>query len=319
MGVPSGELTIAAESRAALESVPGTTMSGSSAAIWNSVLVCTWELPMSVEAFEKGPTPDQSVVLVTRGHLRFESFSGGMWRGAECRPGFVRLTAGGHANRIRWHSTDAETIETVHIYFPRTLVDATYEEYRRANAPRGEAPAVLLFEDPTSLHVCTSLANAARVAAPELYAQSAAQFAVAHLISLQNRRTSSLEDERHIGTLGRRRLAAVLEFMAVNFAKPLTLDELAREANVSRFHFVQLFRREVGVTPHQHLILLRLDAAARMLSMSDASVQLIARACGYSTSAHFAKSFAQRYGVTPSSYRLHATETLVRSALTVRE
>lgn len=214
------------------------------------------------------------------------------------------MTAGGNGNRLRWSASDDQTIETLNLYIPRGLVDATREEYRRAGRPsRDDVLDALFFDDPVIARVCVALVDAASAAASELYAQSAAQFIVTHLLSLQSRSSSHCDAERSVGSLPRRRLDAILDYMAANYARPLTLDELAREAHVSRFHFVELFRQEVGVTPHQHLIALRLEAATTMLLCTDASVQFIAEACGYATGAHFAKAFGTRYGSTPSVYR----------------
>lgn len=254
-------------------------------------------------------SPDQLVVLLTRGRCRVESFSGGAWRAAEYRPGTGGLTAGGNANRLRWSAPDDRTIETLNVYVPRGLVDATLDEYRRAGSPaRADVLDVLFFDDPVIARVCVALTDAAAgAAASELYAQSAAQFIVTHLLSLQSRSAPPSNAQRSVGSLPRRRLDAVLDYMAANYARQLTLDELAREAHVSRFHFVQLFRQEVGVTPHQHLIALRLGAATRMLLRTDSSVHAIAEACGYATGAHFAKAFGRRYGSTPSAYRSRAT------------
>ena len=60
--------------------------------------------------------------------------------------------------------------------------------------------------------------------------------------------------------------------------KPLSLDDLAREAGVSRFHFVALFRRRAGVTPYQFLIAVRLRAAASLLRETAMPVAAVAAA-----------------------------------------
>ena len=110
-------------------------------------------------------------------------------------------------------------------------------------------------------------------------------------------------DDRSPGILTDRRLSRVVEFMSRHFAEPLTLDRLAREACLSRYHFARLFTAKVGQSPHRYLAGIRLDAARRMLETTDQSVAAIGAACGYPASSHFAAAFTARYGASPRDFR----------------
>ena len=55
------------------------------------------------------------------------------------------------------------------------------------------------------------------------------------------------------------------ENLHAHHAAPLTLDELAGQANLSRYHFLRLFRAALGATPHQYLIRVRLERAKALL------------------------------------------------------
>jgi AraC-like DNA-binding protein len=64
---------------------------------------------------------------------------------------------------------------------------------------------------------------------------------------------------------------------------PLTIDNVAREAAMSPFHFIRQFRALFGETPHQWRIQARLDRARRLLALGDCSVTDICMEVGFSS------------------------------------
>ena len=83
----------------------------------------------------------------------------------------------------------------------------------------------------------------------------------------------------------------------------LTLEELARQANLSPYHFARLFKRQVGYSPHDFLINARLELAKFYLLSTDRTVKQIAYSCGFSSECGFCTSFRKRLKMTPSEYR----------------
>jgi AraC-like DNA-binding protein len=86
------------------------------------------------------------------------------------------------------------------------------------------------------------------------------------------------------------------------YMQDLTLESLAEEARLSRYHFLRAFRREVGVTPHAYLTSRRI-AAAKQLLAGEAALSEVALACGFYDQSHFSRSFKGTTGVTPGQYR----------------
>jgi AraC-like DNA-binding protein len=84
---------------------------------------------------------------------------------------------------------------------------------------------------------------------------------------------------------------------------PLTIDDLAREAAMSPFHFIRRFSALFGETPHQVRIQARLDRARNLLALSDDSVTDICMEVGFSSLGSFSALFARRIGAPPSAYR----------------
>ena len=99
------------------------------------------------------------------------------------------------------------------------------------------------------------------------------------------------------------RIGRTLARMAAEFDQPLGLDELARTAGLSRFHYVRVFRALTGETPHQHLIGLRLRAAADRLIETREPVTEIAFAVGFNDLSHFNATFRRAFGQAPGAWR----------------
>jgi AraC-like DNA-binding protein len=86
------------------------------------------------------------------------------------------------------------------------------------------------------------------------------------------------------------------------YAEPLTLAALAREANMSSFHFLREFRRTFGETPRRYVSLVRLEHA-RDLVARGAPVTEACHAVGFSSLGSFSTAFAGRYGCSPRAFR----------------
>ena len=91
--------------------------------------------------------------------------------------------------------------------------------------------------------------------------------------------------------------------MRENLASTVSLEDLAREAGVSRFHLLRLYKKLYGQTPLQRLTFLRMEEAKRLLKGGNETIPTVAARCGYENPSHFATAFRRVVGVTPRSYR----------------
>ncbi len=87
------------------------------------------------------------------------------------------------------------------------------------------------------------------------------------------------------------------------FDEPIVLADAAAEADLSAWHFLRLFRRAFGETPHQFLTRLRLDRAKDLLTVSGRSVTDICFDVGFSSLGSFSTLFARRVGHSPVAFR----------------
>jgi AraC family transcriptional regulator len=104
-----------------------------------------------------------------------------------------------------------------------------------------------------------------------------------------------------------RRLRRAIELMHENYNRDLDLEEIAGAAYLSSFYFQRLFKRLMGVSPHEYLANIRMERARALLLSSNQSVTAVARAVGFRSQSHFARIFRAANGVSPLAFRASAT------------
>lgn len=101
--------------------------------------------------------------------------------------------------------------------------------------------------------------------------------------------------------------------------EPIRLDDLARAAMLSPYHFHRVFQAIVGETPAEFVRRLRLEKALRLMALARPPLlSQIAMACGFASPADFSRSFKQKFGLPPSVFDIHARRALHAEALEPR-
>lgn len=100
-----------------------------------------------------------------------------------------------------------------------------------------------------------------------------------------------------------RRLNAARDFLAENYDRVLTLEDVANEACFSPFHFQRQFKRAFQESPHEFLTRIRLEQAQKLLRQSDLTVSEICLEVGYESLGSFSTLFARRAGCPPTDFR----------------
>lgn len=101
----------------------------------------------------------------------------------------------------------------------------------------------------------------------------------------------------------RRRATRAALWIDANAQEPVDLDGAAAQAGLSSFHFLRVFSRVFGVTPHQYLIRRRLGHAARLLADDTMPVTELAFHVGFGDLSNFVRSFGQAAGMSPTQFR----------------
>ncbi len=104
----------------------------------------------------------------------------------------------------------------------------------------------------------------------------------------------------------RRRAVAAALWLDAHAAGSVDPGMLASAAGLSRYHFLRVFTRVLGVTPHQYLLRARVRRAAKLLIEDDLPVTEIAFATGFGDLSHFIHRFRRAAGVSPRLFRARA-------------
>lgn len=94
-----------------------------------------------------------------------------------------------------------------------------------------------------------------------------------------------------------------IRFINENLTEPITLEEIAKSAGMSRSHFSMTFRDATGIPPYEYLLLQRIERAVGMLRDEDMTIIEVAQSCGFRNLANFNKAFRKITNMSPSGYR----------------
>jgi len=263
---------------------------------WPGVAVGLWRFAGLPER-QTLPGIDMHYISFTvRGPLHVERDTDDGRVEAEFRPGHSLIMAAGRESTWRW---DRPTDE-LHLYIDPSLLADT-----AAAAGLGSPELIerFAFEDPFLRQATRLLADEQREpqAAGDLLAETLAQAIALHL--LRTHCTVHGREQRQPGALSPAQVRRVRAYIDEDLTAPLSLDDLARVAGVSRAHFARGFQRATGSTPHGYVTDRRVARARQLLAASRLPIGEIAQATGFRSQSHFASVFRRHAGASPSAYR----------------
>lgn len=98
-------------------------------------------------------------------------------------------------------------------------------------------------------------------------------------------------------------IAYALKFIKSHYSENITVDDIIREIHISKYHFIRLFSRVMGVTPYNYLTAYRINMSKILLRTTDKSVSEIAEDCGFADTSNFINHFKKHTGQRPMQYR----------------
>ena len=98
-------------------------------------------------------------------------------------------------------------------------------------------------------------------------------------------------------------LARAQHYIEQHYMENITVEKLAGLGYMSKTTFNRHFKKEIGITPIEYLIEVRLKMAKLMLKRKEIPITDIAMRCGFGSSAHFAACFQKNQGLSPTEYR----------------
>ena len=110
------------------------------------------------------------------------------------------------------------------------------------------------------------------------------------------------------------------QYLRHRYQDPVSIQELADSLGIPRSTLHERFRRQMGMSPQQYLMQLRLDAAHRALLQGDMSIDEVAICCGLRDKSYLSRVFKKKYGISPGRFRtIAATEETIESTPSVEE
>lgn len=98
-------------------------------------------------------------------------------------------------------------------------------------------------------------------------------------------------------------LKAARDYISTNYPLPISVEDIAAAADVSRTTLFRVFKSELNTTPVEYLISFRIAQAKRLLTETDFSVTAVARSVGYEDNLYFSRAFRSATEVSPTEYR----------------
>ena len=162
------------------------------------------------------------------------------------------------------------------------------------------------FGDPALAAVLREMAREIRRGCPNgtLFAESLSVGVVLHLC--RTRGTRPVPASRESGKLNALQWARVNELIVSKLGSDLSLCAMSETLGLSKPHFVRLFRRTAGTSPHRYVMQKRVERARQLIEASEVPLIEIASEAGFADQSHLNRMFQKTYGITPGDARRHS-------------
>ena len=190
-----------------------------------------------------------------------------------------------------WSMPKARRNSFTALYFDATTLVEEYRSGFKVSNP----PPFLYALDPSLQITFEKLARAITVNAGAAYLESLCLVAVGELLQMR-----TMQSGQRLSDAQRDQL---LDFVEAHLEDDLSVEDLAKVLDLSRFHFSRLFKTTTFQTPYQFLLERRVRRSRDLLRSSDLSIADIALQCGFRSVTQFEEAFRRAMGVRPIRYR----------------
>jgi AraC family transcriptional regulator len=197
----------------------------------------------------------------------------------------------------------AAPLEAVHIYLRQEIVDAIADEFFMDGSRRRQIRSSFGLDDT----ILQRLLAAIRLSLDEqpanrLKMDYLSQALAAHLLT-KHSGLGPAKTIRRMSIFNVREIGLIVDYIAANLSSNMSIDELAEIVGLGRAQFSARFKATTSMTPHQFVIMKRINRARKLLVEPRADYAFIAMLCGFASWAHFISTFKRATGTTPHEYR----------------
>lgn len=271
---------------------------------WRDIKAWLTALPSVVETLHLPSVSEPFLAWTTSGEVDFQEreTEHQPWVTNRIRKGSFFLTTGGASYDVRWRAVSAEPFEAMLVFVELPVLQRALEEVFGTEASHVRLRDASAFND-EGLNSLLGLLREElmRGHASPLFVEALAQAISIHLA--RNYGETEEELQSRSPSLPGYKLRQLTDWMSEHMAEEFSLERLAEQAGLSRFHFQRLFKTATGLSPSRYHINLRMNAARQLLRETKMSVVDVALEVGYTNPSHFAQLFRREAGLSPSEYR----------------
>ena len=270
--------------------------SGQSADIGRGLSLSTWQNDGGYAVYERANHHTLSYYIQGGKGVRRHTGDRSTGRG---HPGAVCVMPAGV--RSEW-SIEAP-FNFMHLYFDRAEFDRLVVETCDIDPANVELFDLAFESDPIVAQLFRDIILSLDWQSPanKMSLSHAGQLLIQHLF--RHYTNKELQPTLCSGGLSPFVLKRVCDFIEASLDLGITIQDLARIAELSPFHFTRMFHDSLGLSPHQYVLRRRVEKAKDLLGQGNQSLAGIAQECGFSSQSHLTTRFRRATGMTPYKFR----------------
>lgn len=195
--------------------------------------------------------------------------------------------------------------ETFHIFLPTTQFGRLANDFNLPIAPAHSIRYLSGIDDEPIRQIALSIRAEMmnESAAGRMFVETASLTLAARLLQRYCDSGSCAPLNRSFAKLDHARLRRVLDYISAHLSDEITIEDLARVACLSPFHFARTFTSTIGASPQRYVSGMRMQNAMAKIASGRVPLIQVALDAGFSSQASFTRAFHRATGVTPGEYR----------------
>lgn len=196
------------------------------------------------------------------------------------------------------HSGIEQDLEYTMLYIHPDEISPLFQSlgYKGKNTLRLQGT---LFDDPMLRYRVLSMAESLRSDNLSRIEYDSELYLLAQVLVKHHGSLDLLQNHSRTDSL----LTRAKDYIITNLSNDISVDQIAAAANISKFHFIRMFRAQFGITPHQYVLNCRINNARKVLQTGVSATQA-ATESGFADASHLNRNFKKVFGMTPKQFQL---------------